>query len=116
MPVSDVCITDKHHKFKKDAPSGTALELESVIIKSIDIKPQILSERGGQELGTHIVDIYFGSEKLTFSHQAYSREAFSYGVKICAKVLLEGLPPKLYTFDEILSFSLKNNQISIKND
>ena len=102
LNASDIIILEKHHIAKKDAPSGTAIELKSEIEKNLRVPVQVLSERGGKEIGTHTIDIYFGDEKLSLSHKAFSRESFASGVMRTAKVLLDGLDAGLYTFDEIL--------------
>ena len=78
--VEDVCVFEKHHKHKLDAPSGTAKELQAQIEKQLFKTPQILSVRGGQEVGTHTIDFYFGSEVIEISHKAFSRDAFAKGV------------------------------------
>lgn len=98
----DVTVFEKHHSAKKDSPSGTALELEKVLKQKTKKQISVLSERGGQEIGTHEVDIYFGDEVLKFSHQAFSRQAFVNGVKISAKFLLTEQVPKLYHFEDVL--------------
>lgn len=78
----DVIVFEKHHKQKKDAPSGTAKELQKQIYESFDLNAEIIAERGGKEIGTHVMDMYFGDEVLSVKHQAFSRKAFSDGVKL----------------------------------
>ena len=111
LPASDIVILEKHHKQKKDSPSGTALELAAIVEQEFKKTPAVLSERGGEEIGTHTIDIYFGKEKLTLSHQAFSREAFVNGVVIATKVMLSDLSPKLYNFTEILQIYQNNIEI-----
>ncbi len=102
LKAEDIIIFEKHHKNKKDSPSGTALELEKVIESFCGIKPQILAERGGKEIGTHSIDIYFGEEVITLKHQTFSREVFADGACLAVKFLLNQTIPKLYSFDNIL--------------
>ena len=100
--AEDVVIFEKHHKSKVDSPSGTALEIAGVIEERISAKPQILVERGGKEIGTHQVDIYFGNEVLSVSHQAYSREVFADGAVLAIKFLLTKSGSGKYNFENAL--------------
>lgn len=99
--AEDIVIFEKHHKAKVDQPSGTALEIAS-FIKNISGKvPQILSERGGKEIGTHSIDIYFKDEVINFKHQAFSRDAFVSGVIKATEFLLSQDKPDLYDYENI---------------
>lgn len=100
--ADDVVIIEKHHRQKADSPSGTALEIAGVIEKQTNRFPQILSERGGKEIGTHTIDIYFGDEVLRFEHQAFSRDVFADGAKLAAKFLLSKNKPAMLSFDDVL--------------
>lgn len=73
-------IIEKHHKNKKDSPSGTALELEKTIRQNFDGDIKIKSIREGEEMGEHEIVAFFGDEKLSFKHNVYSRNAFIVGV------------------------------------
>ena len=81
-------IIEKHHKNKKDRPSGTALELEKYIKEKFDGEIKITSIREGEEMGEHTIIVSFGDEKITISHNVYSRNAFVLGVKDVVKTLL----------------------------
>lgn len=83
----DVSIIDKHHKHKKDAPSGTALFLA----KSVE-NPQILSIRSGGIFGDHICDFIGENEMLTISHRAFNRKVFADNALKCAKWLCTQKP------------------------
>lgn len=99
--VDDVCVFEKHHKNKKDAPSGTAKELQ-VEVEKVVFKPvQMLCERGGQEVGTHSVDFYFGSEVLTLVHKAFSRDAFAGGVCLAVEFLKGVSTQGVFSFEDI---------------
>lgn len=108
----DICIFEKHHKNKKDSPSGTALSLEKFIGEHTNSKVQILAERGGEEIGTHKLDFYFGSELVSISHQAFSRKAFADGVKMAVDFMMQNTSPCEYNFDEIIVENLfQNNKL-----
>lgn len=107
-PISeDVIITEKHHKHKKDSPSGTAIALKNCIENITQKSAIIFSIRGGEEIGTHSIDFYFGSEILSFSHQAFSRKAFASGVVQAVNFMTLKTQPKIYHFDEILQIEKK---------
>jgi len=73
-------IIEKHHKNKKDAPSGTALELENFIRQKFDGDIKIKWVREGEEMGEHEVVAYLHDEKLSFKHNVFSRDAFVLGL------------------------------------
>ena len=101
--ADDITIFEKHHKSKVDSPSGTALDIAQFIKNGFDKNPAILSERGGKEIGTHSVDIYFKDEVISISHQAFSREVFVDGAILAMKYLLKKVEPKLYLFEDVVS-------------
>ncbi len=108
LKIEDVVVFEKHHRLKKDSPSGTALELKKSIEQDFDGKIQMLSERGGQEIGTHQIDFYFGSELISIKHQAFSREAFAEGVCFAVGKMLNKTRG-VYSFDKFV----QNEQIKI---
>ena len=101
----DIEIVEKHHKMKKDAPSGTAIALADAINESMDnkfkyvydrserseMRPQdeigISAVRGGTIVGDHDVIFAGQDEVVTFSHTAYSRALFANGAITAAKYL-----------------------------
>ena len=103
LSVDDVCIFEKHHKNKKDSPSGTSLELEKKIIEALKVKPQVLSMRGGCEIGTHTVSFYFGDECIEICHKAFSRVAFARGVVLAVKKIKNIDKTGLYSFEDIMN-------------
>lgn len=102
----EITILEKHHNQKKDAPSGTAIELmQNIKVKTGEEVP-ILSERGGKEIGTHKIDFYFGDELVSVSHSAFSRGAFSRGVLLATKYMINQTIPKEYHFNDVLENQL----------
>jgi len=85
----DISIIETHHKYKQDAPSGTALMLEKYI-KSIapDRNINISSIREGEELGTHEIIFSNKFETISLKHQTTSRALFAIGAINIAKWLL----------------------------
>lgn len=83
-------VHEVHHIHKLDAPSGTAKTLGAIISAGSGISPEITSERIGEVPGIHTVT--FGSEvdRLTFTHEAFSRKGFAEGAVVAA-LMTEGL-------------------------
>jgi 4-hydroxy-tetrahydrodipicolinate reductase len=94
----DVEVSEIHHRFKKDAPSGTAIALAKSICKALgkDYGQTVIFGRGGtcprksgeigiaalrvgNTVGEHAV--YFGNlgETITISHSAHTRDTFARG-------------------------------------
>lgn len=94
----DVEITETHHRFKKDKPSGTALMLRDVINREVE---EVHSKRLGSEFGEHEIEFATTGEIIKLSHRAYSREAFTKGVLLSAEKIID-LGKGLYTFKDIL--------------
>ncbi len=107
--IDEIAIFEKHHNAKKDSPSGTALSLQRFIEEKQSAKVQMLSLRGGKEVGTHKVSFYFGSELIEISHTAFSREAFAEGVALAVQFMLEQKNAKRFEFEDILRKKLGFN-------
>lgn len=120
LPVGfDVEILEKHHRWKKDAPSGTAIFFVNSVDEALEYKHKciynrnnsqkrrekneigIASIRGGTITGEH--DIIFAGEDevVTFSHAAFSRRVFAKGALEAAGFLI-GRPPGLYCMEEVI--------------
>lgn len=115
----DIEIVEKHHHFKVDAPSGTALALGDSINESLPEKYEykfdrsqdriprpkneigFSSVRGGTIVGEHDVIFAGEDEVITFSHTAYSKSVFAKGAVEAAK-FLKGQPAGHYTMKEVI--------------
>ena len=115
----DIEIVEKHHHFKVDAPSGTALALGDAINESLPEKYEykfdrsqdriprpkneigFSSVRGGTIVGDHDVIFAGEDEVITFSHTAYSKSVFAKGAVEAAK-FLKGQPAGHYTMKEVI--------------
>lgn len=82
-------IIEKHHKNKKDSPSGTAIELEKFIKEKFSCEVEIKSIREGEEMGEHKIVAFVGDEKLEIKHNALSRDIFVLGVVQEVKKILK---------------------------
>ena len=113
-------IVEGHHRFKKDAPSGTAMGLADAILKAMNKSrdalvydrhgDDVVRRRGdigmhalriGDEVGRHTA--YFASlgERLELTHVATNRDTFGRGALRAAK-WLAGQKPGRYAIADML--------------
>jgi 4-hydroxy-tetrahydrodipicolinate reductase len=79
-------ITETHHRFKKDAPSGTALELKRRIQPAFgDREITIGSVRAGYVPGTHELGFDSEADSLIVRHTARGRQGFAEGALYAAR-------------------------------
>ncbi|MGX9145528.1 4-hydroxy-tetrahydrodipicolinate reductase [Mesorhizobium sp. 128a] len=117
----DIEILEAHHRFKVDAPSGTALmlgeaaargrgvDLDDVARRARDgvTGPRPADEigfavlRGGSIVGEHSVNFLSQGETLTLSHSAGDRSMFALGA-IAAALWVAGRPPGEYDMRDVL--------------
>lgn len=117
----DIEITEAHHRFKKDSPSGTALSLAENICKDTGRDypaclvhgregKEALREkgtigmhaiRGGDIVGQHSIIMSTIGETITISHDAHSRDTFAGGAVRAASWLVEKEPGR-YTMADVL--------------
>jgi 4-hydroxy-tetrahydrodipicolinate reductase len=117
----DVEITEVHHRFKKDAPSGTAQHMAEVIAEALgrDLKTAavhgrqglpgerstkeigVFSLRSGDVVGEHTVTFGALGERLELTHRAHSRDTFGRGALRAAR-WITSRPPGLYSMHDVL--------------
>jgi 4-hydroxy-tetrahydrodipicolinate reductase len=78
-------ITERHHARKKDAPSGTAVALRGVVAKASGVEVEITSEREGDVMGVHVLELNSGGDRITLSHEVLSRRTFAEGAVMAAE-------------------------------
>ncbi|HEX7878835.1 MAG TPA: dihydrodipicolinate reductase C-terminal domain-containing protein, partial [Candidatus Eisenbacteria bacterium] len=98
VPDAQVAIVETHHRHKKDRPSGTALYLAEAAGGSVDMH----SLRIGEVVGEHRLELAFGEERLTFTHQALSRDVFADGALAAAR-FAAGATAGLYDMEAVLA-------------
>ncbi len=116
----DIEIIEKHHRMKKDAPSGTALLLLEGINEAVqpplqpvcgreskeqprtDGEVGMHSIRGGTFVGEHEVIFAGPDEVVQVSHYAFSRQIFASGA-IKAARYIAGKAPGLYSMDKMIA-------------
>ena len=83
-------VEEIHHIHKLDAPSGTAKSIAALIEGALGEKPEIGAQRIGEVPGTHTAEFLSDVDKLTFTHEAFSRQGFAEGA-VDAALMTEGL-------------------------
>jgi len=101
----DAFIEEAHHKRKRDAPSGTALQLGDIVATHLGREVPISSTRAGHIPGTHRVGFDSSADHITLEHVARSREGFALGALMAAKWIVgrKGVHEFSEVFDEIIS-------------
>jgi len=117
----DIEIIEAHHRFKKDAPSGTAIRLAQILAdaKGLDInkvgvygRKGLTGERQKHEIGIHAIRagditgehtvIFCGiGERIEITHKAHSRDNFARGA-VKAAIWIVDQPPGLYDMQDVL--------------
>ena len=117
----DVEISEVHHRFKKDAPSGTALRMAEVVALALgrDLSQTavygrhglpgertqkeigIMSLRSGDVVGEHTVSFGSLGERLELTHKAHSRDNFARGA-LRAAHFVAAASPGLYSMQDVL--------------
>lgn len=114
----DVEVIERHHRFKKDAPSGTALHFARIIQEAMgggELKfgrEGLTGERPRKEIGVHALrvgdnvgehTIVFSTlgETLELTHKGHSRDSYARGALLAAR-FLAGKPAGRYSMNDVL--------------
>lgn len=120
-PDYDIEILEAHHRFKKDAPSGTAMGIAQAICAATgkDPKADLVYSRHGHDdprvggkitmqtlrmgdvVGDHTVYFATLGERVELRHVATSRDTFANGA-LRAALWLKGKPAGRYTMADVL--------------
>jgi 4-hydroxy-tetrahydrodipicolinate reductase len=115
---ADVEIIERHHRYKEDAPSGTALKFGEVIAEVMGQKAQRHGREGrvgarphgeigyhavrsGDNPGEHTISFGLLGESIELTVRATSRDCYAHGALAAAK-FLAGKPPGLYSMNDVL--------------
>lgn len=107
----DFQISEIHHKEKKDIPSGTALKIaneikDGLIYLGKDISKEnipINSVRAGGVVGKHEVLIVGENDRITISHESFSRKVFASGAIHAINFIQDKIG--FYEMSDVLSLS-----------
>ena len=115
----DVEILEIHHRFKRDAPSGTALKTADILRKLLGEKKLVFGRegicprgdeigvfaiRGGDVVGEHTVFFIGMGERIEVTHRALSRQAFASGAIRAVKWIADVDKPGIYGMVDVLGF------------
>jgi len=98
FPQYDPYVLERHHRQKKDAPSGTARVLSSILAEATGRRAteslsgalpegsfHVAALRAGGIVGDHTVGFDSGSDEIMLEHRARSRRAFAVGSVVAAE-------------------------------
>jgi len=81
-------IFERHHAQKKDAPSGTAITMQSILRESTESDLEITSFREGEMVGMHELVLDSPADTIYLCHTAKSRRGFADGAVRAAEWLV----------------------------
>lgn len=128
LPNMDIEIVEKHHRMKKDSPSGTALMIANSINKKSGKKYKFVfdrtssnpinvstlnngrnkneigfsSVRGGSLIGEHSVLFLGENESIEITHTAYSRDIYVEGALAAARFIINQ-KNGLFSMEDLIS-------------
>lgn len=119
----DAEVIEMHHRFKKDAPSGTAARLLEIILQERKLTARALrhgrqgmigertstevgvhSLRGGDVVGDHTVMFAALGERLELTHKASDRAIFARGALRAARWIV-AQKPGVYDMQDVLGLN-----------
>ena len=98
-------IEEAHHKRKRDAPSGTAVQLRDIVGEILSREIPVSSTRAGYIPGTHRLGFDSAPDQITLTHTARSREGFAAGALVAASWIVgrKGVYEFSEVFEEMIS-------------
>jgi 4-hydroxy-tetrahydrodipicolinate reductase len=112
----DIEVIEAHHRYKKDAPSGTATTILQILEEQAGKREKMYGREGmttrSNEIGVHVIragdivgdhSVLFAAnhEVIELSHRAYDRAVFAHGV-IRAVRWIPGKKPGIYSMKDVL--------------
>jgi 4-hydroxy-tetrahydrodipicolinate reductase len=114
----DVEILERHHRFKEDAPSGTALKFGQIIADEMGQTDHVHGRHGrpgprprceigyhairtGDNVGEHTIVFGLIGETIDLTVRSHSRDSYAYGALAAAKFLV-AKKAGLYSMADVL--------------
>lgn len=94
-------MVEMHHCHKLDAPSGTAKTIAGIVDGNMGGHTDIQSVRCGEIPGIHTLGFEGLNDRITLTHEAFSREGFAAGA-VDAALMTEGLTG-VHEFKELIT-------------
>jgi len=119
LPDYDIEVLEAHHRYKKDAPSGTAKTILQILEEEVGEREKLYGREGmrerGREIGVHVIRggdivgdhavIFAGNfETIQVSHRAYDRSVFAQGALMAARWVV-GKKPGIYGMNDVLGLA-----------
>lgn len=101
-------IEEQHHSRKKDAPSGTAVKIRSLMEEHGKAPASVTSTRAGDIPGTHRVGFDSAADQIMLTHMARSREGFAAGALLAARWIVGR--KGVYEFGEVIEEVLRTSR------
>ena len=102
----DPFIEEAHRAGKRDAPSGTALELQAILARELGReRVPVASTRAGHIPGTHRVGFDSSADQILLVHDARSRAGFAAGALLAARWIVGRRG--VYAFADVLDDLLR---------
>jgi 4-hydroxy-tetrahydrodipicolinate reductase len=116
LPDYDIEVLEAHHRYKKDAPSGTAKTILQILDDELGAREKRYGREGmaerGKEIGVHVIRggdivgdhtvLFSGNfETIELSHRAYDRSVFAQGALKAARWVVKQ-EPGVHGMDEVL--------------
>lgn len=117
----DVEIIERHHRFKEDAPSGTALHFGKLVAEQMGQTDHIHGRSGrpgqrpsneigyhalrtGDNVGEHTIVFGLMGETIDLTVKGHTRDSYAYGAITAAK-FLHGKKSGLYGMEDVLNLN-----------
>lgn len=117
----DVEIIERHHRFKEDAPSGTALHFGKLVAEQMGQTEHVHGRSGrpgqrpaneigyhalrtGDNVGEHTIVFGLMGETIDLSVKGHTRDSYAYGAIAAAK-FLNGKASGLYGMADVLNLN-----------
>lgn len=114
----DVEVIERHHRFKEDAPSGTALKFGQIVAEEMGQTEHVHGRHGrpgarprceigyhalrvGDNVGEHTIVFGLMGETLDLTVRSHTRDSYAYGALAAAKFLATR-KPGLYSMADVL--------------
>ncbi len=114
----DVEIIERHHRFKEDAPSGTALQFGKIVAEEMGQTEHVHGRSGrpglrprneigyhalrtGDNVGEHTIVFGLMGETIDLTVRSHTRDSYAYGALAAAKFVVKQRPG-LYSMADVL--------------
>lgn len=120
LPGYDIEVLEAHHRYKKDAPSGTARTIIQILEDEVGEREKYYGREGmmerGSEIGVHVIRggdivgdhavLFAGNfETIQLSHRAYDRSVFAQGALMATR-WVAGKKPGIYGMNDVLGLTV----------